>query len=41
MKNKLWKLFKETGDVRVFNLLGKVEGSKKYGKHKSGRDSNR
>ena len=41
MKNKLWKLFKETGDVRIFNLLGKVEGSKKDGKHKSRRDNNR
>lgn len=39
--NILWKLFKETGDVRIFNLLGKVEGSKKYGKHKSRRDSTR
>ena len=41
MKNKLWKLFKETGDIRIFNLLGRIEGSKKYGKHKSRRDSNR
>ena len=41
MKNKLWKLFKETGDVRIFNLLGKIEGSKRDEKHKSRRDSTR
>ena len=39
--NRLWKLFKETGDIRIFNLLGRIEGSKKYGKRKSGRNSNR
>ena len=41
MIDKLWKLFKETGDVRIFNLLGKVEGSKRNGKHKSRRNSTR
>ena len=41
MIEKLWKLFKETGDVRIFNLLGKVEGSKDNGNNKSRRDSNR
>lgn len=41
MQEKLWKLFKETGDIRVFNLLGKVEGSKKYGNNKSRGDSTR
>lgn len=39
--NILWKLFKETGDIRIFNLLGRVEGSKKYGEHKGRRDSSR
>ena len=41
MIDKLWKLFMETGDVRIFNLLGRVEGSKRDGKHKSRRDSSR
>ena len=39
--NQLWKLFKETGDIRIFNLLGRVEGSKKYGKYKSRGNSTR
>lgn len=41
MNHMLWKLFKETGDIRIFNLLGKVEGSKRYGKHKSRGNSTR
>ena len=39
--NKLWKLFKETGDIRIFNLLGKVEGSKNYVRLKSRGNSTR
>ena len=35
MTNKLWELFKKTGDIRIFNLMGRVEGSKKYGINKS------
>jgi len=35
MENKLWELFKKTGDIRIYNLLFKVEGSKKNGNSKS------
>ena len=38
MENKLWELFKKTGDVRIFNLIGRIEG-KNYGSNKSRRDS--
>ena len=41
MKNNLWKIFKETGDIRIYNLLGKVEGSKRYGNRKSRRNNTR
>ena len=41
MNKKLWNLFKETGDIRYYNLLGKIEGSKHYGNRKSGRNSNK
>ena len=41
MKNSLWKIFKETGDIRIYNLLGKVEGSKNYGSRKSRRNNTR
>ena len=41
MKEILWNLFKETGDVRYYNLLGRIEGSKKYGNNKNRRDSNK
>ena len=40
MKDKLWNLFKKTGDIRVFNLLEKVEGNK-YASSKSRRNGNR
>ena len=40
MKDKLWNIFKKTGDIRVFNLLGKVEG-KKYAVNKGRGNSNR
>ena len=38
--DRLWNLFKETGDVRYFNLIKKIEGSKDEG-NKNRRDSNR
>lgn len=41
MKKTLWNIFKETGDIRVYNLLGKVEGSKKHESRKSRRNSTR
>ena len=41
MKKTLWNIFKETGDIRIYNLLGKIEGSKKYGSRKSRRDNTR
>ena len=41
MNKALWNLFKETGDVKYFNLLGKMERSKKYGNLKSRRNRNR
>lgn len=42
MKNKsIWNLFKETGDIRVFNLLKRVEGIKNYGNNKNRGNSNR
>ena len=30
MKNILWDLFKETGDIKYFNLLSRIERSKRY-----------
>lgn len=36
----LWKLFKTSGDVRYFNLIKKIEGSKD-GNNKDRRDSSR
>lgn len=41
MNKLLWDLFKETGDIKYFNLLGKLERSRKYGNHKNRRNSNR
>ena len=41
MENKLWLLFKKTGDIRIYNLLGKVEGCKKDGNNKSRRSSSK
>ena len=41
MKIILWNLFKKTGDVRYYNLLGRIEGSKHYGNSKNRRDNNR
>ena len=39
MKDILWKLFKETGDIRYYNLFSKIEGSKKDANNKSRRNS--
>ena len=41
MEKLLWNLFKETGDIKYFNLLGKIERSKKYANSKNGRNYNR
>ena len=41
MNMKLWEIFKKTGDIRIYNLLGRVEGSKKYGNRKSRGNNNR
>lgn len=41
MENILWNLFKKTGDIKYFNLLGKIEGNKKYECRKSRRYYNR
>ena len=38
--NILWKIFKETGDIRYFNLIKKIEGNI-YGSNKNRRDSNK
>ena len=35
----LWNLFRKTGDIRYFNLIRKIEGSKN-GSNKDRRDSN-
>ena len=41
MEKLLWNLFQETGDIKYFNLLGKIERSKKYGNYKYRGDSAR
>jgi hypothetical protein len=41
MEKLLWDLFKETGDIKYFNLLGKVERSIKNGNHKGRRNYSR
>ena len=41
MIDELWKIFKKTGDVRIFNLICKIEGCMEYGNNKSRRDSNK
>lgn len=41
MKKLLWDLFKETGDIKYFNLLGRLERSRKYGDNKNRRNNNR
>lgn len=41
MEKLLWNLFKETGDIKYFNLLGKIERSKRNGNRKYRRDNTR
>lgn len=41
MEKLLWDLFKETGDIKYFNLLGRLERSKNYGNSKNRRNRNR
>lgn len=41
MEKLLWDLFKETGEIKYFNLLGKLERSKNYGNSKNRGNSNR
>lgn len=41
MEKLLWDLFKETGDIKYFNLLGKLERSRKHGNNKNRRNSSR
>ncbi len=38
MKKRLWDLFKETGNIKYYNLLGKMERSRNYGNRKNRRD---
>ena len=39
--NKLWELFKQTGDIRYFNLIKRIEGSSKDGINKDRGNRNR
>lgn len=41
MENILWNLFKNTGDIKYFNLLGNVERSNRYGTSKNRRNHTR
>lgn len=41
MEKLLWNLFKETGNIKYFNLLGRIERSKKYGNRTNRRNYNR
>ncbi len=41
MENLLWNLFKETGDIKYFNLLEGIERSKKNGNRKNRGNRNR
>lgn len=41
MNKQLWDLFKKTGDIRYYNLLGRIERSKTYGNSKSRGHSSR
>ncbi len=41
MEKLLWNLFKETGDIKYFNLLGRIERSKRYGNRKNRGNRNR
>ena len=41
MQKKLWDLFCTTGDIRYYNLLNSIEGSKRNESRKSRRTNNR
>lgn len=41
MNKLLWELFKETGDIKYFNLLGKLERSNSYENRKNRRNYSR
>lgn len=41
MEKLLWDLFKETGDIKYFNLLGKLERSKRNENRTSRRNYHR
>lgn len=41
MEKLLWDLFKTTGNIKYFNLLGKIERSNKYVNRKNRRNYNR
>ena len=41
MEKLLWNLFKETGNIKYFNLLGKIERSNSYENRKHRRHYSR
>lgn len=41
MEKILWNLFKQTGDIKYFNLLGKIERSRNYANNQNRRNYNR
>ena len=41
MEKLLWNLFKETGNIKYFNLLGKIERSNSYENRKNRRHYSR
>lgn len=41
MDKILWDLFKQTGDIKYFNLLGKIERSNGYENRKNRRHYSR
>ena len=41
MEKLLWDLFKETGSIKYFNLLSRIERSRKNGNRKNRRNNNR
>lgn len=41
MQKILWDLFKQTGNIKYFNLLGKIERSNSYESRKNRRNCSR
>ncbi len=41
MEKVLWNLFQETGEIKYFNLLGRIERSKRYANRKNRRNHRR